>query len=117
MARPAVRIDSTGFGEISINGKTYYSDMTVFWNGQVSYRSKEHVIELGELLGVLKKGAKVVVIGLGQNGACRIAPEVEQWAGDKGIGLYKESTPKAIEIFNGFVARGKKVAGIFHVTC
>ena len=117
MPKTAIKIDSTKFGEITINGKVYYSDMTVFWNGKLSYRGKDHVIELGELLGVLKKGAEIVVIGVGQSGNIRVAPEVVQWAEDKKVSIYRENTPKAAEMFNAFAGNGKKVAGIFHVTC
>jgi hypothetical protein len=117
MKKPAINIDSTKFGEITINGKPYDSDMTLFWNGRLSYRSKEHVIELGEFMKILKAGPEMVVIGKGQEGVMKIAREVLEWAKTKKVELYTENTPKAAEMFNAFVKNGKKVVGIFHVTC
>ncbi len=111
------KINGTKFGEITINGKPYDSDMTVYWNGKVNYRTKEHTIELGEFISVLKAGPHIVVVGTGQEGIEMITPEVIQWAEDKKVTLYTEKTPKAVEIFNAFAEQGKKVVGIFHVTC
>ena len=112
-----VKINGTKFGEITINGKPYDSDMTVYWTGKVEYRSKEHVIELGDFLKIVRLAPEVVIIGTGQEGIVRIAPEVIQVAGDKNIHIYAEKTPKAVELFNAFASQGRKVAGVFHVTC
>lgn len=117
MSGVTAKIDDTKFGEITVNGKPYDSDMTVFWTGKVSYRAKEHTLEVGELLAALRPGPEVVVVGTGQEGAIRIAPEVNQIAEQKGITMYAEKTPKAVKLFNAFSDQGKKVVGIFHVTC
>ncbi len=112
-----VKINGTKFGEITINGKPYDSDMTVYWNGKVSYRTKEHTIEAGEFVAVLRSGPEILVVGTGEEGIVKIAPEVNQLAGYKNIKVYAEKTPKAVEVFNAFSEQGKKVVGIFHVTC
>ncbi len=112
-----VKIDGTKFGEITINGKPYDSDMTVYWNGKIEYRTKDHTIEMGEFIKVLRQGPEMIIVGAGQDGVVRIQPEVNQWAQDKGITVYAEKTPKAVEMFNAFADQGKKVVGIFHVTC
>jgi len=113
----APNIDSTKFGEITINGKTYYSDMTIYWNGKLSYRSKEHIIELGELMKILRAGPEIIVLGTGHDSTIKITAETMAWANNKKVQIYKEITPKAAEIFNAFANDGKKVVGIFHVTC
>ncbi len=110
-------IDGTSFGEIVINGRTYFSDMTVYWDGRLAMRSKEHVLEIGEFMKVLKSGPDILVLGAGQNGVVTIAREVAEWAKGKGMHIYRENTPKAVEVFNAFAGSGRKVVGIFHVTC
>jgi len=110
-------IDRTSFGEIIINGRTYFSDMTVYWDGRLAMRGKEHVLEMGEFMKVLKSGPDIVVLGAGQNGVVTIAREVAEWAKNKGMHIYRENTPKAVEMFNAFAGSGRKVVGIFHVTC
>jgi len=117
MGASKVNIEGTKFGEITINGKPYDSDMTVYWNGKIEYRTKEHIVEVGELLGILRTEPQVIVIGIGQEGVLKIAPEVNQIAEHKKISVYAEKTGKAIELFNAFAKEGKKVVGIFHVTC
>jgi hypothetical protein len=117
MGKTAVNINSTKFGEIVINGKPYDSDMTVYWNGRLAYRGKEHVFEIGEFVKILRASPEMVVIGVGQSGGVKIAPEVRQWAENKKIRIYAENTPKAVEIFNAFANEGRKVVGVFHVTC
>ena len=117
MSGVAVKIDGTKFGEITINGKPYDSDMTVFWNGKLMYRTKEHKIEVGELLPILRPGPEIIVVGTGQEGTIQITPEVSAIAEQKGVTIYAEKTEKAVELFNAFSDQGKKVVGIFHVTC
>ncbi len=51
-----VKIDSTSFGEIVIDNKTYYSDMTVWWDGKTEYRDKSHVIDMSEFVKIMKRG-------------------------------------------------------------
>ena len=112
-----VKIDSVKFGEMRVNGKDYYSDLTVSWDGKVSFREKKHTVEMGDLIRLIKMGAKTVVIGAGNSGTVKIAPEVPQWLSNERISLYVEKTPRAAELFNAFANEGKKVVGIFHVTC
>ena len=114
---PKVKIDGTKFGEITINGKPYDSDVTVYWNGKVDYRKKEHTIEASEFVSVLMSSPEIVVIGTGDEGIIRVTPEVNQIAEDKKVNIYAEKTSKAIEVFNAFSHQKKKVVGIFHVTC
>lgn len=115
--KSSVNIDATKFGEITINGKPYDSDMTIYWDGKLKYRGKQHLIEMGEFAKLLMSSPEIVVIGLGQSGGITVAPEVVQWAKNKHVDLYMEVTPRAAKLFNAFANQGKKVIGVFHVTC
>jgi hypothetical protein len=117
MDKSAVNVEYSKFGEITINGQVYYSDMTVYWNGKLNYRSKEHVVEFGEFMKILKAEPEIVVIGKGHEGVLKISEEVLRWARSKKVDLYFDRTAKAVDIFNAFANQGKKVIGIFHVTC
>ncbi len=112
-----VKIDSTSFGEIVIDNKTYYSDMIVWWDGKTEYRDKSHVIDMSEFVKIMKRKPDTIVIGTGQTGVLKLLPEVEQVAEDKKVKIFVEKSPKAIEIFNGFVCSGKKVVAVIHTTC
>ncbi len=112
-----VEITNVKFGEIEVDKKIYYSDMIVWWDGKVEYRAKSHVFDISDFLKLLEKKPEIIVIGTGMNGICRILEEVEQAAEDKGIMIFKELSPKAAEMFNGFVADKRRVVAVLHSTC
>lgn len=112
-----VEINSVKFGEITIDKKVYYSDMIVWWDGKIEYREKSHEFEMDEFLRLLERKPEMIVIGTGINGICRVLEEVEQAAKDKGIEIFKDLSPKAADIFNGFVADEKKAVAVLHSTC
>ena len=112
-----VRVDSVRFGEITIDGKIYYSDMIVWWDGKIEYRKKSHEFGMGEFLRLLERKPEIIVIGTGMSGICRVLEEVEQAAEDKGIEIFKELSPKAGEMFNAFVSDKRRVVAVLHSTC
>ena len=112
-----ISIESVSFGEIKVNGKTYYSDMIIWWDGKVEFTVKSHVLGMKELAAILEKEPEIIVVGTGDQDMVKILPEFRQTCEEKGIKLYLDPTQKAADIFNGLIAQGKKAAGIFHVTC
>lgn len=112
-----VKIDFTKFGEISINGKIYYSDMLVCWDGRIEFRAKKHVFDMDDFVALLKMKPDIIVIGTGQTGVVKISDEVVQVAEDKKIKLYVDPSPKAVDMFNGLIAQGKKAVALIHTTC
>lgn len=112
-----VKIDSMKFGEIRVDGKTYYSDLTIWWDGHVEMRDKSHTFGADEFLGIASKKPEVIVVGTGTDGVLRIEEEVGQLASRKGIKIYDEISPKAVDLFNAFLAEGKRVVGVIHATC
>jgi hypothetical protein len=112
-----VKINSTKFGEITINGKIYYSDMIVWWDGKKEYREKSHVFDIEEFQRLAERKPEIIVIGAGHSSAVKVPPEVEDTAEMRKISIYVENSPKAIELFNAFVAEKKKVVAVIHTTC
>lgn len=112
-----VRIDGTSFGEVVVDGKTYYSDMIVWWDGKVEYRGKSHRLDMSEFLNLLRRKPEAIVVGRGQSGTVKILPEVFQTADDKGIDIFHDNSPKAVKIFNGLVADKKRAVALIHTTC
>lgn len=116
------KIDSTEFGKIVVDGKTYDYDIVIDANGVVARRSKaserwygtHHVICTEEVKDLLASKPQVLVIGLGQYKACRLEQGAERECARYGTKLIAEPTPKAIKTFNETEARK---AGLFHLTC
>lgn len=112
-----VKIDSVKWGEIEIDGKTYFSDMYVYWDGKAEMRKKSHLFDLDELVKLLQKNPKMIIIGTGLKGTVKVPEDVLRVAENKGVELFIETTPKAAEVFNAFAGDNKRVIAVLHSTC
>lgn len=111
-----VKIDSVKFGEITIDGKIYYSDMVVWWDGKIEYREKSHIFGLDKFVSLLKKDPEIIVAGTGISGVVKVTQEVRDEVELKRIKLIVEPSKDASEIFNDLVSGGKKVVAVIHTT-
>ena len=116
-------IESTIFGAITIDGKTYEHDVVVRLSGEVVKRKKKlskrlygtsHMLSVDEAKFLFEKGCDQVVIGSGQMGNVQLSPEAEAYFERKGCEVLLKPTPEAIRIFNQ--SRARRI-GLFHVTC
>lgn len=114
-----VKINSSEFGEITVDGKTYASDIYVCYDGELKETRllERHLFSKEELSFLLKKNPEVIVIGTGQYGLVEVSKDVKTITSKRGIELIKASTQEAIKKFNELIEKGRKVAGFFHVTC
>ena len=111
-----VQIDSLKFGEIKIDGKDYYSDVVVWWDGKIEMVVKTHQFGMSELLNLLKKKPQVVILGTGVESCVEILEEVQMEMENRGLLFFVESSSNALEVFNAMVNEGKKAVAFIHVT-
>ena len=104
------------FGELLVDGKVYYSDMIVWWDGEVEFVPKDHILDMGMFSRLLRKKPYMVVIGTGEQECVLVSDEVRRAAKAKGIKLFEDDTGCAAEIFNCLVSNKKKAVALFHVT-
>ena len=118
-----MEIESTSFGAITIDGKTYEHDVVVRLSGEVVKRRKKlskkdfgtsHMLSKDEAKFVFEKGCEQLIVGSGQMGNVQLSPEADAYFAKKGCKVLLRPTPKAIHMFNRSTA--KKI-GLFHVTC
>ena len=118
-----MEIESTTFGTITIDGKTYEHDVVVRLSGDVVKRKKKlskkyygtaHMLSKDEAKFVFEKGCEQLIVGSGQIGNVRLSPEAESYFPRKDCKVLLQRTPEAIQVFNR--SRAKKI-GLFHVTC
>jgi len=118
-----MEIESTSFGAITIDGKTYEHDVVVRLSGEVVKRKKQlskkyygtsHMLSKDEAKFVFEKGCKQLIVGSGQFGNVQLSPEADAYFAKKGCEVLLRPTPEAIRLFNR--SKGKKI-GLFHVTC
>jgi hypothetical protein len=118
-----MRIESTTFGAITIDGKTYEHDVVIRLSGKVVKRKKKlskklygtsHVLSKVEAKFLFEKGCDQVVIGSGQMGnVVHLSPEAEAYFERKGCEVLLKPTTEAIRMFNQ--SHAKRI-GLFHVT-
>jgi len=117
------KIEATGFGSITIDGKKYEHDVIIRLNGAVKKRKKKlskaiygtsHTISLKEAKHVYEKDAQRIIIGTGQYGIVKLSDEAEDFFRKKKCLVDLLPTPKAIRNWN---AVQESKIGLFHVTC
>jgi hypothetical protein len=118
-----MKIESTTFGTITIDGKTYEHDVVLRLSGEVVRRKKKlskkycgtsHVLSKDEAKFVFEKGCEQLIVGSGQMGNVHLSPEAEAYFAKKRCKVLLQPTPEAIPVFNK--SHAKKI-GLFHVTC
>jgi hypothetical protein len=118
-----MKIDSTEFGSITIDGEIYLHDVLIRVSGKIRKRRKKlskrqngtsHIMSREEAEFVYENGCRLLIVGTGQNGSLRLSPEAAEFFARKGCKVIAEPTPDAITLFNE--AKGKRI-GLFHVTC
>jgi hypothetical protein len=118
-----MKIESTIFGAITIDGKMYEYDVVIRLSGEVVKRKKKlskklygtsHVLSNVEAKFLFEKGCDQIVIGSGQIGNVHLSPEAEAYFERKGCEVLLKPTPEAIGVFNR--SHAKRI-GLFHVTC
>jgi hypothetical protein len=119
----AMKIESTTFGAITIDGTTYEHDVVIRLSGEVIKRKKKlskklygtsHVLSKDEAKFLFERGCDQVVIGSGQMGNVHLSPEAEAYLARKGCKVLLKPTPEAIRMLNR--SRARRI-GLFHVTC
>lgn len=112
-----MKFESTSFGEIVLDGKTYEHDIIITTAGGIVKRVKElgsHGISPQELELLLKGAPKVVIIGTGQSGVLSIDSGTRERIKKAGAELIAETTPQAIDSFN---SENRKKSCLMHLTC
>jgi len=115
--RNVVRVDSTGFGSITVDGKRYPHDVWIFADGSIRRRDRDHEFTLDELDLLLDGRPEVMIVGTGQSGCVGISEDAAMEAGRRGVKIISDVTPNALKQYNEAIKAKRKVAGAFHTTC
>jgi hypothetical protein len=116
-------IQSTEFGEITIDDETYTKDLYIYPDGTIKKRKKKlakevygtsHKVGPRELKKICKEKPSMLIIGAGQQGVLELTAEGRDFLKKKGVDFRVAPTSEAIRLYNE--ARGKK-ALLVHLTC
>lgn len=112
-----VTISFDRFGELVVDGKVYYSDMIVWWDGELEFVTKNHMLGMETFAMMLRKKPEIIVVGTGQQGCVRISDEVRHRARDKKIRVFEGKSDSAAKMFSDLAVAGKRVVAFIHTTC
>lgn len=113
-------IDSTAFGVMTIDGRTYTSDVIIFPDGRVRdgwWRKRGHVLSVDDILVLVDAAPKVIVAGTGTSGRMRPEAGLMDFLKERDILMIAEPNPRAVEIYNRKIASGVETGACFHLTC
>lgn len=113
-----MRISHYSFGRITIDGKTYTSDVIIYpdhvdpsW-----WRKEGHSLDVSDLTDIIDVMPDAIVIGTGYSGMMNVPEETVKFIRARGIDVHVARTERAIEIFNSLHEDKKSVAAL-HLTC
>ncbi len=111
-------IESYRFGNITIDGNTYTSDVIIYpdrvdgsW-----WRKQGHRLSIEDLKGIVEAKPEVLVVGMGSPGLMQVPPETRDYIEARGIELVVEPTDKAWRTYNR-LKNSRRVVAALHLTC
>ncbi len=73
-------------------------------------------IQPADVLELLERGSRVIVLSRGMTGALHVCPETLDLLGSASVEVHIERTEAAVALYNR-LARTHRVGGLFHSTC
>jgi hypothetical protein len=113
-----MKIEHYSFGTITIDGKSYTSDVIIYPEKIDSswWRKQGHSLHIVDLKDVIPAGPEILIVGTGHSGAMVVPEETLSYFKSKGIDVHIARTDKAVELFNKF-QKNKKTIAVLHLTC
>ncbi len=113
-----MHIDGYVFGRITIDGKSYTSDIILYPDriDPLWWRKEGHYLQKEDLSGIIEARPDIFIVGTGDMGVMQVPESTIRFLQKHGIEVHVAKTGKAVELFNNKPA-GKKVIGAFHLTC
>jgi hypothetical protein len=115
-----MRIQHYKFGQITINGQTFASDVVIFPDRVEKnwWRSDGHRLIPSDLPSLPEEKPEILVIGQGIYGCMEISEVFIKYVKDLHIELLAGRTDHAIEIYNNKWSMGnRKLIAAIHLTC
>jgi len=113
-----MQVDNYSFGNITIDGKTYTSDVVIFPDHVNSswWRKEGHLLQIADLKDILALRLPILVIGTGYYGVMKVPRETLDYLKANKIEVYVEDTQKAVKLYNDISSQKPTIAAL-HLTC
>lgn len=114
-------IESAVFGNMTIDGKPYSTDLIIFPDGHVEdgwRRTSGHLLLPDDILGLIDTAPDLIVIGTGIHGRMRLDARLTPFLEQRGIRLIAAPNVKAVAAYNEEQGKkGVRIGAGFHLTC
>jgi hypothetical protein len=117
------RITYLSWGRMEVDGVGRGKDFKLWpgggrvWNWQETDTHHVPGIQPEDVIELLNNGSKTIVLTRGTLSRLHTCEETLQLLEQKNIPVQVADTKAAVEIYNGLVADGEAVGGLFHSTC
>ena len=113
-----MQIDHYRFGSITIEGRTYTSDVIIYPDRVDAswWRKEGHYLQKADLAGIVAAKPGLLIVGTGAHGVMSVPESTVAFLESHKISVIIEKTDKAVELFNK-QPQGKKVVAALHLTC
>ncbi len=111
-------IEQYSFGRITIDGKTYTSDVVIY-PGRIDsswWRKEGHKLQIEDLTDVIAAKPQILIVGMGAYGVMKVPENTLAHLQSKGIEVHAANTDKAVDLFNE-LQKGRVVVAALHLTC
>ena len=114
-----MKITGYEFGKITIDGKTYTSDVIIAPDRVFDawWRKQGHSLAIEDLEQALREKPQILVIGTGYYGRMQLPEETRQYLQDQGIALREAKTRDAVLEFNELQKEYARIVAALHLTC
>lgn len=113
-----MKITHYSFGKITIDGKTYNSDVIIYpdrvdpsW-----WRKEGHFLQIADLKDIISVKLPILIIGTGYYGTMQVPEKTLDYLKLNGIETYVENTQKAVKLYNEISSKNPTIAAL-HLTC
>ncbi|MFC1744209.1 Mth938-like domain-containing protein [Candidatus Riflebacteria bacterium] len=112
-------IENYSFGNITISGRTYNSDIIIYPDGSIQdswWRKEGHRLTVEDIKDLLAARPQIIIVGTGSSGLMLPDKNLETELLKMGIEFKALSSKAACQAFNE-TYRNKKTGACFHLTC
>jgi hypothetical protein len=113
-----MKITHYSFGRITIDDRTYTSDVIIYPDRIDSswWRKEGHLLQIPDLEDIVKANIPFLIVGTGYYGTMKVPKETVDYLKTKKIQITIENTQKAVKLYNE-VSDKQPVIAALHLTC
>ncbi len=115
-----LRIDGYSFGEMTVGGKLFTSDLIIHPDGRIKdnwRRVQGHKLLPEDIATVFETAPEKLIIGTGASGQMSVSEGVLDLCSKRGIEVEVCRTTEAVMRFNKAADKDTTIAACFHLTC